>query len=291
MDILILTLVLLAFVFIFTKVFHHLSKKKCKHEFKKARELRKLRELSTINENNKYITTITPTFEDKQIISNINSFVTTNTPIPAIRKDMEIYVISLKHQPERREKVDKLMKGIKYSYFDGVYGKTINDEEKAILNKYVKKHKLNDHQVGCFLSHLKIWEQLINNNKSDVNEYLIFEDDISIKNNIDNIYNYVNNITKDVNYDTIFIGHCAESEGELLRQISKNDYNVTVRKSVFPRCLHAYIISKTGAAKLIRYFQENISVLPIDEVIAIAISKGVIKSYSIFPAGFDQPWQ
>jgi hypothetical protein len=131
MDILILTLVLLAFVFIFTRDFYHLSKKKCKHEFKKARELRKLikqREVKTIAENNKYITTIRPTFEDKQIVSNINSFVTTKTPIPAISKDMEIYVVSLKHQTDRREKMDKTFKDIKYTYFDAIIGKTLDEE-------------------------------------------------------------------------------------------------------------------------------------------------------------------
>ena len=74
-------------------------------------------------------------------------------------------------------------------------------------------------------------------------------------------------------YDIIFLGHCAESEGEFVKELFQ------LKKSVYPRCTHAYLISEKGANKLLDYFYSQKWDLPIDEL----IYKCELNKYSLFP--------
>jgi GR25 family glycosyltransferase involved in LPS biosynthesis len=170
---------------------------------------------------------------------------------------MKHFIISLKKSKDRREYISNTFK-YKFEYFDAIDGSLLFN------SKY--NDKLNIWQRGCFESHLLLWKKILK--EPDSLNFYIFEDDVEITGNI--------HTTMPIDFDILFLGHIAETKGEL---IFKNIY-----KSVFPRGLHAYIISKKGIKKLLQYFETfEEFILPIDELIALAIYKNILKAYSIFP--------
>lgn len=94
----------------------------------------------------------------------------------------------------------------------------------------------NISQIGCMMSHLKVYKHIIDNN---INVCTIFEDDVHFHPKWHTIAsNYFNSTPK--NYDVIFIGNWIEN------------YKHAPKINNYP-CLttHAYIITLNGAKKLL----------------------------------------
>lgn len=112
--------------------------------------------------------------------------------------DLKFFVISLKHQAQKRafmqEQLGRL--GIDFEFFDAVNGRELSDEDKALCefgdgailtctgNHKVKiECALSPGEVGCALSHLKIYQQLAtwltDESKADT-AAVILEDDAVI---------------------------------------------------------------------------------------------------------------
>ena len=196
--------------------------------------------------------------------------------IEKYEKNIPIYVISLKRSTVRRKKIQDMLNGqVVFSFYDAVDGKDMSKKDIELSNKILKTDALNPGQRGCFLSHLKLYEKI---KKEKIPNSLILEDDASI----DNFY-YLKNLDKFIidDYDIIFLGHCAESEGEFVKELFQ------LKKSVSPRCTHAYLISEKGANKLIDYFYSQKWDLPIDELIYLHD----LNKYSLFPVLMQQNGQ
>ena len=98
----------------------------------------------------------------------------------------QIFVISLTRSSDRRAAIQKRFTqlGIRYRFFDAVDGNqlTVQDWERVCLErakaeygKYVSKA-----EIGCALSHLRIYEKCLAENIDNV---LILEDDIIVPDN------------------------------------------------------------------------------------------------------------
>lgn len=97
----------------------------------------------------------------------------------------QIYLINLKRRPDRRVKMEYLFDqlGIEAKYFEAVDGKQLNKTYLDSIN--VKqlpgysdpyhKRDLKMGEIGCFLSHYFIWQDMVANKYEKI---LIFEDDI-----------------------------------------------------------------------------------------------------------------
>ena len=88
---------------------------------------------------------------------------------------MRIFVITLNRYDCRWAKYNK-----NYELFMGVDVYKIKEDNeyfKKIRNRYNIKHKQKQNIVGCFLSHLKVMEYIVENK---LNEILIIEDDAVI---------------------------------------------------------------------------------------------------------------
>jgi GR25 family glycosyltransferase involved in LPS biosynthesis len=179
----------------------------------------------------------------------------------------DIIILSLKNSIDRRNNINKNIK--KFKFFDAIDGKNI---DKNILKKYKNRidyTKLNSGQIGCFISHLLIWDSIKNKNTPTI----ILEDDSKILN-----YSFEINdsIFKNIeNYDIIFLGHCGESKGKYLED--------NIYESVYPRCTHGYIVSKKGVNKLIDLFENEKIDFPIDEKIGNIIYNKKLISYTVEP--------
>ncbi|XP_012945461.1 procollagen galactosyltransferase 1 [Aplysia californica] len=97
----------------------------------------------------------------------------------------QIYMINLKRRPARRFRMTKAFDylGIDAKYVDAVDGKELNDtflEQKGIemLPGFADPYHgrpMTMGEIGCFLSHYQIWEEVVAKNYQKV---IVFEDDV-----------------------------------------------------------------------------------------------------------------
>ncbi len=128
---------------------------------------------------------------------------------------IEIYVLNLKSRTEKLLKIKKQLdeQKIKYKIFEGIDGKNLDlnylkDNEIKICNNYywtIKNRNMTYGELGCTLSHLKIYEKHILSNKKDY--CLILEDDVIIPDNfLSKLKNITFEINKISNWDLIYLG-------------------------------------------------------------------------------------
>lgn len=92
-----------------------------------------------------------------------------------------IFVISLKHS-NRREIIKSRLNelGLKFEFFDAVYGKDLTKEELEQIDfdfypkNYGARKALTLGEIGCALSHIKLYEYIVERN---IQEAIILEDD------------------------------------------------------------------------------------------------------------------
>lgn len=161
---------------------------------------------------------------------------------------IETFVINMDRNKDRLVSFDGMMKKLdwKYSRFPAIDGKLITREDRY---KYFSKIIfLNNGEMGCALSHIKLWEKLL---EGDAERILIFEDDArsyisgeSLKTLVKGFYKHLskNNITEP---DMLYLGK-AHDKCSKYEHVWENVY-----KSIHPVCMHAYIITKKGAKKLL----------------------------------------
>ena len=177
------------------------------------------------------------------------------TPAEIMRKlpisaenDIKLYVISLKH-PNRLLHIDNERKKIKEPIFifDGVKGDNLileNLLEQNILSNSfygkdlpLKEQKQRFREVGCYMSHLLIYNYI---DKYDKNKYtIVFEDDFSIM--INNFIQKVNESIKifndlNVDFDILLLGNKNMNNG---KHLSNDIYYINHNKKLWGT--HAYL--------------------------------------------------
>lgn len=111
--------------------------------------------------------------------------------------------------------------------------------------------------IGCSLSHIKLWNMLLESNDE---MFLIFEDDaypIYSKYLVDNINNYINSVNSvKVNWDIIYLGwhkiYNETNNDKLMYTNNSNNKESIYKITSFVYTTHAYIINKKGALKLLQ---------------------------------------
>lgn len=170
--------------------------------------------------------------------------------------DMDIWAINLMDRPVKRtymkDQFDK--HNIKYKFFDAVNGKSLDLDklkddgviDPPISNKYFKR-TLRRGEIGCAMSHLSIWLDLL---KSDKKYALIFEDDAILT---DDFRNKLNNVMDEVNttkWDVLYLNeNCYNHFGKLCdgEQVTDN----IIRPVNVGYGLYGYVIKKESIKKII----------------------------------------
>ena len=95
------------------------------------------------------------------------------------------YVINLDSRKDKLESIDKDLKknNLEYERFSACDGKKLDIYSNDIAKYFDKNNKLTPGQIGCALSHIKIWEKAIENNYKYT---LVLEDDAIIPENFNN---------------------------------------------------------------------------------------------------------
>lgn len=97
-------------------------------------------------------------------------------------------MINLERREERRRKMESSLKeiGLEVTPFAAVDGKLLTEEKLKELNIQLlpdfidpyNKRVMTLGEIGCFLSHYKIWERMVD---EGLEEVLVLEDDIKFE--------------------------------------------------------------------------------------------------------------
>lgn len=175
-----------------------------------------------------------------------------------------IKCINLERRPDRKEKITKLLDKVHLlEYCD--FLKAVDGKELKCTPEIIQLFINNDFGnrrsfIGCALSHYNLWKELINDNK--YNNYLILEDDIklynsSIKMGINKIFDMLNNDI--IEWDIIYLGHTIknlETYNKLYGQ-NKEFKLIPHLTNLTIGGIFGYLISKSGATKLLDYINKN----------------------------------
>lgn len=197
-----------------------------------------------------------------------------------------IYIISLKNSP-RRDIISKRLNGLglNFEFIDAVYGKELSEAEiKNVDYDFYKKYnskKLTLAEVGCAMSHIKIYEKIVNENLSGA---IILEDDAIISQHFKEIvFNAINKSSP--NCELLFIDHGKVKSYPFKKTLPEN-YKLAKYRSPSKnskRCIiyaTAYFLSLNGAKKLLDYAYPIR--MPADYLIGL-IQKTQINAYGIEP--------
>ncbi|KAG8448003.1 hypothetical protein GDO86_015197 [Hymenochirus boettgeri] len=185
----------------------------------------------------------------------------------------EIFLINLPRRPERRERMLRSLyeQEILCRVIDAVDGRDLNSSDIKRLGVNLlpgyydpfSGRTLTKGEVGCFLSHFKIWTEIT---ERQIDVALVFEDDVRFepffKRKIIRLMEDIR--SADLDYDLIYIGRKQvtldpEQPVDNVRNLVVADY------SYWTLC---YIISLRGAQKLLN--AEPLSkILPVDEFLPI----------------------
>ena len=164
------------------------------------------------------------------------------------------YLINLDHRKDRFNVTTNLLSIFNFKHvmkYPAINGKNIlydelvkivdPDSMKSIINDFRNEHhELSYGAVGCYLSHVNIWDEL--SNSYDTNEIIIFEDDTYPASNLEKIHIILqNNVPGD--WDIVLFGGIYNN--------TKFINNDIVKIYKFYQ-MHAYIINKNGANKLLK---------------------------------------
>ena len=194
--------------------------------------------------------------------------------------NLKVVVLHLSKFPERlaklKEVLDEFKKiNIEFEIFNGVIGTNI--EIMNTENRYIKLLKYNNDychydtrarinrkfmkpgELGCAWSHLNIYKKLVQDNEYD--NYLVIEDDVVLLKSIEYIKEILENIPSD--YDFCNTNISLWYPFKKVKQVNKYFYKV--EKNYFSG-MTSYLISKSGAQKLLNFTRNNINI-PSDDLV------------------------
>jgi GR25 family glycosyltransferase involved in LPS biosynthesis len=167
-----------------------------------------------------------------------------------------IYVINLEQSINRLENVKKTFANLNLNFnkFKAIKG---TDLDNNIINtrttSLCRNILCNKSMMGCSLSHITLWEQLLNDTNTEY--YIIMEDDVILKPDFKNIINIIDKNKDNINFEILNLFHHTKILNIPINKIYKLDDKYQVENQLFPVGLTGYIISKSGARKLLKYMK------------------------------------
>lgn len=193
---------------------------------------------------------------------------------------LKSYILNLSRRTDRKDAFIKnnedQLTSLKYQFFQAVDGMNIQITPKIL--KLCEKCDYNYRKgvIGCGLSHLKIWEDLIRSDNIDCT--MVLEDDVNLAPNfVNKLHGTLNQLPRG-EWDILFIGYSSlrkrssqNSISDTISKIEKWDKKKCVNNSIGG--FFGYIISKQGAINFYNYVLENSMYCAIDWITINAADK------------------
>ncbi|MDP0561837.1 MAG: glycosyltransferase family 25 protein [Candidatus Endonucleobacter sp. (ex Gigantidas childressi)] len=166
--------------------------------------------------------------------------------------EIPAFVICLEREVDRRQRIKDHLNSLKvaFSFFNSVDGRTLSAEEKRkyyseSLSVKTRGRILAAGEIGCYLSHSKIWQHII---ETGINKALIIESDAVFT---DESIQTINKIDKDLFEWELIMLYYRECYPAF-----KGRYNITpqtklVKFSNKTSCATAYLVTSDGAKRLL----------------------------------------
>lgn len=173
---------------------------------------------------------------------------------------LPVFIISLPNSPRRKvieERFNAL--NIPFEFFDAVYGKELSEDEiskvdrEYSISRFATKKPLTLGEIGCAMSHIKLYEHIVKNNLQEV---IIFEDDAIISQDFLKILKAVLEKVPS-RREIIFFDHGKGKSWIFKRSLPEGYKLVRYRypSKNSKRCIFrttAYLITLVGAKKLLK---------------------------------------
>jgi glycosyl transferase family 25 len=188
---------------------------------------------------------------------------------------IKTYIINLEKDKERYKNITKLLENSNLDIykFDAIYGKELSENEiNSNVSNICSTILCNYGIIGCAISHIKLWKQLLNE-KDDY--FLIFEDDIK-KINFTQLYKLINNLHT-FDWDIINL----YSIISINKKIIKNIDDIQIIDTSIPLTLCGYLVNKKFLKKITNYFETNKIIWHIDSYLIYLKYKLNLKYYNL----------
>lgn len=192
-----------------------------------------------------------------------------------------IYLITLRRSEERHARIREILNGLNYEMFWGVDGNHLTDrqleeiyDEKLSKLKNPSKRKLTLGEIGCALSHKKVYEDILANGYRNA---LILEDDLMVNSDTSEILSKaLEELPAD--WELLFLGYLNNNERvtlpikfriqvayPILSMLGFTHYNARQLRQKYPRPYsehlhragyhdgsHAYGVTASGVKKILK---------------------------------------
>ncbi|CAG9770550.1 unnamed protein product [Ceutorhynchus assimilis] len=184
----------------------------------------------------------------------------------------KIYMINLKRRPDRRKRMHKCFDelGLEVETVDAVDGKLLNETFLQSLQFMpdfqdpYHKRPMKLGEIGCFLSHLEVWQEIVKNNYHTT---LVLEDDVKFESFFrTRVENVMSEVLKISDWDLVYFGRKRLQEKE---EPWIANYLVQAGYSYWTL---GYTLSLKGAKKLLDA-QPLTKLVPVDEYLPILFDK------------------
>ena len=162
-----------------------------------------------------------------------------------------IWVLNLERSKVRREFMESQLSlfDVAFEFIEAVDGSKLTPDEKACYSKKdalrCAERELSLGEVGCVLSHIKIWQRFLAENLSEV---LVLEDDILIDGILFDLLRKRKSFTGDWEFINLKTSMAQLPFGEPISGIHR-----MCRFSYYPNGTCAYLINRKGAEKLLKH--------------------------------------
>ncbi len=193
-----------------------------------------------------------------------------------------VFAICLEREADRKKRITQHLNslGIPFQFANAVDGRKLTPEERAHYyseNKSieVRGRALADGEIGCYLSHSKIWEYIVSNK---IEKAFIIESDAVLTNEVIDVINACQNKITSWDLIMLFYRECHPSIWKKQQLTKKSSLVKFSNKSA---CTTAYLITLSGAKKLLK--KSYPIHMPVDDFMTGGyINKG-IDTFAIYP--------
>ena len=161
---------------------------------------------------------------------------------------MEIYhyIISSPVAYQRRTQIDKNFReyGIKPNFFNAIMGNQLTEQE---LQQFTAKHNiLNKGAIGCALSHLEIYRQLL---KSEEPYVFIFEDDVRLSPDFVQYFPKIKEFLNQMTKPAVLLLYRVKAPTKTVFSLG-NGYKIL--HALAGTAAHGYVINRKAAENLLK---------------------------------------
>lgn len=159
---------------------------------------------------------------------------------------IQIFVISLERSVDRRKRVEEQLNktNLQWNFLDAVDGYALPQMPLSYQKSKVKRlqgYELTPGEIGCFLSHIKVWEICLKNNTTT----LVFEDDFLVGENLEVVIEDLLSISD--HWSLVRLSGIYETN----HQILKNRPSYGLVKNLGEPCGTAAYMIQSAAAKIL----------------------------------------